>query len=106
MILKLLSKINLNKKQSIIATVVEVIAIFAVPYLNRHGFNIVEADFKDALIALFGVLAYFFANWYNHNYTPDAEARQMEKMEDLMYSEEELEEDYEEEDMDEEEGDM
>lgn len=78
----------MNRTQTIIASIVEIIVIFAIPFLHRHGFDISEVDLTDALIGFASFVAFCFTNWYNHNYTDEAIESQIVKNENRLYAEE------------------
>ena len=95
----------MNKYQSIISAAISAIIIFALPYINKHGFVIDEVTAEQILIGIVGFGAFLWSCWKNHNITDAALEAQL-IMQELKSGEDKLDdiEDYNE-DYDEEEGD-
>ena len=95
----------MNKYQSIISAAISAVIIFALPYINKHGFVIDEVTAEQVLIGVVGFIAFLWSCWKNHNITDAALEAQL-IMQELKSGEDKLDdiEDYNE-DYDEEEGD-
>lgn len=88
----------MNKYQSIISAAISAVIIFALPYINKHGFVIDEVTAEQVLIGVVGVIAFLWSCWKNHNMTDAAYEAQL-IMKELKAGEDKLDdiEEYEEE---------
>lgn len=92
----------MNKYQSIISAAISAVIIFALPYINKHGFVIDEVTAEQVLIGVVGFIAFLWSCWKNHNMTDAAYEAQL-IMKELKAGEDKLDdiEEYEEEEGDE-----
>lgn len=92
----------MNKYQSIISAAISAVIIFALPYINKHGFVIDEVTAEQVLIGVVGFIAFLWSCWKNHNMTNAAYEAQL-IMKELKAGEDKLDdiEEYEEEEGDE-----
>lgn len=87
----------MNKYQSIISAAISAVIIFALPYINKHGFVIDEVTAEQVLIGVVGFIAFLWSCWKDHNIT-DAAFESHLIMKELKAGEDELDdiEEYEE----------
>ena len=92
----------MNKYQSIISAAISAVIIFALPYINKHGFVIDEVTAEQVLIGVVGFIAFLWSCWTNHHSKAAANEAQP-TMKELNSGEDKLDdiEEYEEEEGDE-----